>query len=289
MNDQEYAATIHRLSPSQRRVFDVILERGPLTDDETHEAIGRGGAADLTRPRRNELRKLGLVRPAGKRGGRQLWAATPASEVEAVAEAARQAGPRVRPVTDRDLDTRVGTFLELLADPEVQEAVKDPAGSATKRQRQRVRGARARAERERRRELNEALEAKHPAVEAIEVRNAVKDGAAKLSDLLEMTAKEWDRRALLGQEAVAVGEFERILRAVEELEEQAEAAYDLAARTAGLPGRAPARRDYDFEYDDGEIEEVEDRELGNGHGDLGELIVRLGGNTRLALPPASGT
>jgi hypothetical protein len=286
MSENEYAALIDRLPPSRRGAFDVLAERGQLTDLEVHAALGRDGDQGPTRARIAELRQAGLVRQVGKRGGRKLWEVTPPAEVEAAAEAVGKKGPRRRPVADRDLDERVATFHELLSDPEVQEAVEDPSGSSTKRQRAKVKRATERAKRERRRQLKKMDADNHPSVEAMRLRHAVEDAGDYLRSLRAFNEEDWERRMLLGEELVFGPEWGNILREIEELERQADETWELIARRSGVP----SRREVDIELD-AEDADYEELAAANGGG-VADLIERLGGTTRLALPPAkdvSGT
>jgi hypothetical protein len=287
MNDNDHGELIGRQPQARRRTFDALLERGTSTALEVHEALGLDSDPGATRTRVVELAKLGLVRQRGSRGGKKLWEVTPAAEVEAAAEAAAKTGPRRRPVTDRDLDERVASLNDLLADPEVREAFEDPAGSSTKRQRAKVKSAAKRAERERARQLRELEVENHPTVEAIRVRKVLKDMIDHLRSLRVMNEDEWDRRRLLDQELVPDAEWERILRLIEELERHADETYAFIARMCGVAGRPPARREFDFEIDD--VEDVDYHEVGNGNGDLADLIVALGGTTQLQLPPPAKT
>jgi hypothetical protein len=275
----DHAALIGRLPPSKRRVFEALREAGhSLTDLEIHAALGGNGDPGASRTRRAELGKMGLVRQAkpGRRGGKKLWEVTPASEVEAVAEAAAEKGPRLRPVTEHPLETRVEAFVKLAADPEVQEAIENPDGSATRRERAKARAAIAQAKRERRRELKEKEAAKHPATEAIRLRNAVDDSGDYIRSLVELNDEEAERERLFGEGAVVPGEWERVLRHIAELERQTGRAYESIARRIGAPSRLEA----DVEYGEDEVEDAEFTDA------AAALIGDLGGNgARLALPP----
>jgi hypothetical protein len=283
MNDHDHEALIEGLPRSKRGPFDVLGRAAPLTAIEVHAALGVGGDPGSTRTRLLELGKMGLVRQAGRRGKKTLWEVTPAAEVEAAAEAAGKKAPRRRSVAQRDLGERVAEFNALLVDPEVIEALEDPTGSATKRERARARSAIEKARRERRRQLREAEAANHPAVEAIRQRKAVQDAGDLIRSLRVFGEEEHERRVLLGQELVADAEWERILRAIQELERHSGDLYEHVARMIG----APSRVEVDVEYEEGEVEDADYDELGNGSGSapVAELIERLGGTARLALPP----
>ena len=283
MNDHDHAGLIDGLSPSKRVVFDAILEHGPLTNQEAFDLIG-GSGDPSRRSRTAELTRMGLVRQAsGQRGGKKLWEAVPPAEVEAAAEAAVRRGPRVKPPAERDLETKVAEFNAYLVDPEVIEATEDPTGSATKRERQRARKAIEKARRERRRQLREAEVSNHPALEAIRLRNAVRDAGDLIRSLRVMNEEDWERRTLLGEELVADGEWERILRHITELERQADEAWETIARRCGVE----SRREVDVELGEDEFEDADYTEIGNGNGtsEVAALIEQLGGTARLALPP----
>jgi hypothetical protein len=47
------------------------------------------------------------------------------------ARATEKKGPRLRPINEHPVEVRVSTFLALADDKEVQEAIKDPKGSAS--------------------------------------------------------------------------------------------------------------------------------------------------------------
>ena len=209
--------------------------------------------------------KIGLVRAVGKANGRRVWAVTAPSEVEAARESDERSGLRLRPISEHPLDVRVSAFLRLADDQEVQDAINDPQGSAKRRQRSRLKAAvahNARERRERARELRDALAQEHPAVEAMRFRNALRDATDVIRALRALHDEERERRALVGEEAVADSEWERVLRAVEEGIRQHEEAYEVIARMID----APSRKAIDIELGDDEV--VEDAEY--------ELVAKLG-------------
>jgi hypothetical protein len=97
MNQDDHAALIGKLSRSRRLVYDAVVADGPVDDLHLHELVGRGDDPGPVRARRSELTKLGLVRQAGRRQGRKLWAATPAADVEAAREGDREEGASPAP------------------------------------------------------------------------------------------------------------------------------------------------------------------------------------------------
>jgi hypothetical protein len=273
----DHAALIEGLAPRHRRVLDVIAERGPLTDLELRDALGHNGDASGPRTRRNELCKMGLVRQAkpGRRGGKALWEATPADQVEALREAAERTPPRVRAVETHDLGTRVEAFRKLLADPEVQEEIENPDGAATKREKRKLKAAMERELRDRKRELREAEQAKHPALTAIQLREALRSADDKIHALTTVLDEERERRTLFGESPVVDEEWRRCIRHSETLERHVDVFVEAALRIIG----EPSRREADVEYADDEIEEAEFSDAES------DLIEKLGGSARLALPP----
>jgi hypothetical protein len=257
MNEHDHAAMIGRLAPSKRNVYDAIREHGPLDDHQLGALIDPGGTSGF-RGRRGDLVKMGLVRAVGKSHGRKVWAVTPPAEVEAAHEAEKQTEPRRRPITDRHfpLEARVRAFLRLADDPEVQDAVKDPEGSAKRRQRSHLKAAVARNTREKREraaELREAIDRDHPSVEAMRFRNALRDANDVIRALRALHEEERERRTLVDEDGVPDSEWERVLRVVEDGIRQHEEAYEVIARMIN----APSRRQVDIELDEGEVEEAE--------------------------------
>src|SRR5439155_8359302 len=116
---------------SKARVYDELLERGPLV------ATGFSSVRDAG-PRLADLAREGLVRRTGKRNGkRTLWEALSEDdheEADAAIEAFRTwhkkapDGRRSRPSSDRSfpVDYRAIEFLTLGAQSDVQLLLHDP-------------------------------------------------------------------------------------------------------------------------------------------------------------------
>ena len=249
MTTDEYAQSRRELPEARRRVFDAFLEHGPLTNHEVDDLVGDSSRGKCTL----ELRRLGLVRPAGRRGGRRLWEATPPAEVEAMAEAASQLKPRLRPIEKRDLDSRVSDFRKLLTDPEVQDALLDPEGTATKRERQKARTALEQERRNSRRRLREAEAGEHPLLEVMRLRDSLLQASSWVASLRLAFEEERERRTLIGESGVHDGEWETVLKAVADLDRRTDDMYESVARMID----APSRREADVEYDDDEIEDAD--------------------------------
>jgi hypothetical protein len=99
----------------------------PLLDAELERATGIPG--DLLRPRRNELRKAGLVVQAGRRQS----ASGKANMVWDITESGRKAAeagepvPFAQPTRQEKLEARINALWEELSDPEVREGLKATA------------------------------------------------------------------------------------------------------------------------------------------------------------------
>jgi hypothetical protein len=258
MNEHDHARLIEGLPPSKRKVYDAIRDHGPLDDHRLGALVDPAGTSGF-RARRKDLARAGLVCVVGKAEGRNVWAVTPPAEVEAARDKDEVSGPRLRPIGRKHpLELRVNVFLRLADDPEVQDAINDPEGSAKRRQRSRLKAAVARNNRERRereRELRAAVEQEHPAVEAMRFRNALRDANDVIRALRTLHEEEHERRKLLGEETVAEGEWERVLRAVEDGINQHEQAYEVIARMID----APSRRVFDLELPENQA--IEDAEF----------------------------
>jgi hypothetical protein len=89
MTDDAHARLVGALKGKRRRVYDVIVEHGPVTQREIHGHLGgRSGGVSLGEYLR-PLGAHGLIRDAGERkesrSPSRLWEAVPAAEVEQAA------------------------------------------------------------------------------------------------------------------------------------------------------------------------------------------------------------
>jgi hypothetical protein len=260
MNENEYSAVVDRLPLSKRKVYEAIRDHGPLDDHKLGALIDPAGTSGF-RARRKDLVRMGLVRAVGKAERRTIWALTPPSEVEAARETDKESGMRLRPLgRSHPLDVRVSAFLRLADDPEVQDAINDPEGSAKRRQRSRLKSAvarNARDRRERERELRDAIERQNPSAEAMRFRNALRDASDLIRALRALHEEELERRTLVGEHAVPDGEWERVLRAIELGIRHHEEAYEVVARMIG----APSRLNIDVELAEEDVIEEAEYEL----------------------------
>jgi hypothetical protein len=268
MNEHDYRVAVATLPPAQKRVFDALCDNGPLDDHELGAALDTDGTRSGFTTRRGELVKLGLVREAGRRGRRRLWEVTPPAEVEAERERATQVTPRLRVIRrfrDLPLETRWEIAMAIADDEELQNAISDPQGAATRRQRNAFKKAVQRRERNRRedaRRLKEALEQELPGVEAMRFRQILRESNDAIRAIRALYDEERERPVLLSEAAVPDAEWERILHEIEEGIRQHELVYELIAPLIG----APSRRVVDIELGEGDV--VEDAEY--------ELVATLG-------------
>lgn len=255
MNETALQEIVRKLPRRRAEVYNVILERGPITDLEISHIVDPEGDPGAARGRRAELVKAGLVRASNKRGSQQMWEATAADEIEVAREAAERRAPRVRDISKRPLDVRVRAFLTLARDQEVQEAVANPESAARRRDRARLRDVLRQDERERReraRELREAAQRGDGHVEFIRFRNALRDADDRVRALRVL----FEERLLVGDTfAVPAARWAEVADLLVEGVRHHEELYELVARLAGRPSRKEA----DFEYGDDEI--IEDAEV----------------------------
>jgi len=254
VTEAELLESVQRLSPSRARVYAVMLDRGPVTDLEIAHALDPDADPGAARGRRGELVKIGLVRPAGRRGRQRLWETTPADRVESARESASRQGPRLRDISEHPLEVRVRAFQRLADDPEVQEAINDPASSARRRHRTRLRAVLRAAEQERRareRELRAAAENRSVDLEFIKYRNGLKDGVDR-ARAMGVLAEEQLRS---GEEVMAPAQWETVAKLAEEGIEEHEGLYKVVARHANLP----SRQKVDVELGDADV--IEDAEV----------------------------
>ena len=268
MDDDTYTATVAKLSPSRKVVYDAIHDYGPIDDHELGAILGTDSTQSGFTTRRNDLLKMGLVRVAFMRGRRRVWELTPAADVEKVRDEVAQEGPRLRVIRrfrDLPLETRFDIAMAIADDEELQDAIGDPAGSATRRQRSAYKKAVSRRDREKRRadrELRDALEQKAPGVEAMQFRKILREANDAMRAIRALYDEERERRVILGETGVSDEEWERILREIEEDIRQHEKIYEMIAALID----APSRVQVDYEISEDEV--IEDGEY--------ELVKALG-------------
>jgi hypothetical protein len=89
MTEDELRKAVADLPPKRRSLYEMIAERGPVTQRDMHEASGRKGKSAAFKEHLRPLEFAGLIRKAGRRrlpgsnASAWLYAAVPADQVEA--------------------------------------------------------------------------------------------------------------------------------------------------------------------------------------------------------------
>jgi DNA-binding Lrp family transcriptional regulator len=150
---------VKKLRPAQSAVLKAFQDHGPDSDAAIAKQLGMSG--NTFRPRRRELADLGLLEKVGTvstPGGRQaaVWGAVPPERIAAAKAAAVARKPRRKSIQDQPLDWKLETVRQLLADDEVNSAIRDNHGKAWSRARGRARQTHDRDRRELKEQMAQA-------------------------------------------------------------------------------------------------------------------------------------
>lgn len=188
---------MEKLRPAQARVLAGFRDHGPTTDADVAEHLQMSG--NTLRPRRRELADMGLIEKVGTvptPGGREaaVWGAVEPERVEAVKAAVAARKPRRKSIHELPLDRRIETVRQLLADPDVNAAIRSNPGRAWSRARGRARQAHERDRRELKEQIAQAERDNSALVDFFKAKSNLLRAAEMVRATARLADEERERR-----------------------------------------------------------------------------------------------
>ncbi len=229
------------LRPALARVYALLCEDGPMTDEELTARIG--STSNKVSPRRLDLVKAGLVEKVGvgtTTSGKSaaIWSVVPVERVDEARRHASERQPRRRRVEDLPLETRKVIVERLLRDRNLNEAILADrrgaiAAERARREARAIRTDRERLRRELKAHIDEAERTASPIVHFLKLKRNLRNATDGMQAAVEFVDEDVAKAADYGGALLPASKLEELEGLFIEVRDLSEDALRVLGRALG--------------------------------------------------------